>query len=87
MDRIKSALKGALTWLNTNPVGQFVRDLIEGGVAGATSAVLLLNLDVTTPHGITYAAGVGAIGGVVAIARRKLVDTVFPDIAPAKPTQ
>jgi len=83
---MKDALKNALEWLNENPVGMFVRDLVEGGVAGATSAVLLLNLDVTTPHGLAYAAGVGAIGGVIAIARRRLVSSLFPDIAPAKPT-
>lgn len=56
------------------PIGQFLRDLVEGGISMAVSAVLVLNLDITTPKGIIAAATAGFTGGVIAVARRKLVD-------------
>lgn len=56
------------------PAGQFVRDILEGAVSGAAASVLALNLDVTTPKGVALAAATGAIGAVIAVARRKLVD-------------
>lgn len=56
------------------PLGQFVRDIVEGGLSGAAGAVLALNLDVTTPRGILLAAATGFIGAAIAVARRKLVD-------------
>jgi hypothetical protein len=60
-------------WLNS-PVGQFVRDIVEGGVSGAAAAVLALQLDVATPRGVAVAAATGFIGAAIAVARRKLVD-------------
>lgn len=58
------------------PVGQFLRDVVEGGVSMAVAAVLALNLDVTTPKGLLAAALSGFVGGVIAVARRRLVDSV-----------
>lgn len=72
-------MKAFADWLNS-PVGQVVRDIVEGGIAGAVAAVLALNLDVTTPKGIVLAAVTGFIAAAIAVARRKLVD-----IAQTKP--
>jgi uncharacterized membrane protein YeaQ/YmgE (transglycosylase-associated protein family) len=64
-------------WLNS-PVGQVVRDIIEGGIAGAVAAVLALQLDVATPKGIAMALLAGFISAAIAVARRKLVAATLP---------
>ena len=72
-------------WLNS-PVGQVVRDTVEGGVAGAVAAVLALNLDIATPRGIAMAALAGFISAAIAVARRKLVARQLPPTsAPVPP--
>lgn len=58
-----------------SPVGQVLRDIVEGGVAGAVAAVLALNLDVSSPRGIALAVATGFISAAIAVARRKLVAT------------
>jgi F0F1-type ATP synthase assembly protein I len=75
-------LKELVAWLGT-PVGRFVRDLVEGAIAGAIAAVVALQLDVTTPKVILVAAITGAIAAVIAIARRAIVNSV----SPTPPTQ
>lgn len=60
------------------PIGKFATDLVTGGVSFAAVAVLALNLDMTTPLGVFAAAEAGFIGGVLAVARRKLVDIATP---------
>lgn len=77
-------MKGIADWLNS-PIGQVVRDIVEGGISGAVAAVLALNLDVTTPKGITVAAVTGFISAAIAVARRKLVD-IAQTPKPAPPT-
>ena len=47
-------------WLNS-PVGQVIRDIIEGGIAGAIAAVIALQLDVATPQAIAMALLTGFI--------------------------
>ena len=64
-------------WLNS-PIGQVVRDVIEGGIAGAVAAVVALQLDVATPRVIAMAALTGFIAAAIAVARRKLVSTNLP---------
>jgi uncharacterized membrane protein YeaQ/YmgE (transglycosylase-associated protein family) len=61
-------------WLNS-PIGQVIRDIIEGGIAGAVAAVVALQLDVATPQVILMAAITGFVGAAIAVARRKLVST------------
>ena len=70
-------------WTGT-PIGRFVRDLVEGAIAGAVAAVVALQLDVATPKVILAAAVTGAIAAVIAVARRAIVNTVSPT-APAQP--
>ena len=41
-------MKDLVAWLGT-PVGRFIRDLVEGAIAGAIAAVVALQLDVATP--------------------------------------
>ena len=55
-------------------MGRFLRDLAEGAIAGAIAAVVALQLDVTTPQAILFAALTGAIGAIIAVARRKLAE-------------
>jgi hypothetical protein len=64
-------------WLNS-PVGQVIRDVIEGGIAGAVAAVVALQLDVATPQVILMAVVTGFIAAAIAVARRKLVSTNLP---------
>lgn len=66
-----------LAWLNS-PIGQVVRDVIEGGIAGAVAAVVALQLDVATPQVIAMAVITGFIAAAIAVARRKLVGTNLP---------
>src|SRR3989475_2380640 len=73
-----------VAWLGT-PVGRFVRDLVEGAIAGAIAAVVALQLDVATPQVILVAALTGAIAAVIAVARRAIVNTVSPT-APTQPS-
>ena len=40
-------MKELVAWLGT-PVGRFVRDLVEGAIAGGIAAVVALQLDVAT---------------------------------------
>ena len=72
-----------LAWLNS-PIGQVVRDIIEGGIAGAVAAVVALQLDVATPQVILMAAVTGFIAAAIAVARRKLVgsDNAPPSTPP-----
>jgi hypothetical protein len=77
-------MKSFATWLNS-PLGQIVRDVVEGGLAGAFAAVLALNLDVTTPRAMAMAALTGFISAGIAIARRKLVGTQAPAPTPVPP--
>jgi len=70
-------MKGLVVWLGT-PVGRFVRDLVEGAIAGAVAAVVALQLDVATPKVILAAAVTGAVAAAIAVARRALVNAVSP---------
>jgi uncharacterized glyoxalase superfamily protein PhnB len=72
-----------VAWLGT-PVGRFIRDLVEGAIAGAIAAVVALQLDVASPKVILAAAVTGAIAAAIAVARRAIVNTVSPT-APAQP--
>lgn len=78
-------MKGLVTWLGT-PVGRFLRDLVEGAIAGAIAAVVALQLDVATPQVILIAAVTGAIAAAIAVARRAIVKTVSPT-TPTQPPQ
>ena len=71
-------------WLNS-PIGQVVRDVIEGGIAGAVAAVVALQLDVATPQVIAMAALTGFIAAAIAVARRKLLSTSLPPPSPTPP--
>ena len=64
-------------WLNS-PVGQVIRDIVEGGIAGAIAAVVALQLDVATPQVIIAAVVTGFISAAIAVARRKLVGANIP---------
>lgn len=55
-----------------------VRDVIEGGIAGAVAAVVALQLDVATPQVIAMAVITGFVSAAIAVARRKLVSTNLP---------
>ena len=77
-------MRELVAWLGT-PVGRFVRDLVEGAIAGAIAAVVALQLDVATPQVILVAALTGAIAAVIAVARRAIVNTVSPT-APTQPS-
>jgi hypothetical protein len=74
-----------LGWLNS-PIGQVVRDIIEGGIAGAVAAVVALQLDVATPQVILMAVVTGFIAAAIAVARRKLVGSDVPS-PPSTPRQ
>lgn len=76
-------MKELVAWLGT-PVGRFVRDLVEGAIAGAVAAVVALQLDVATPKVILITALTGAIAAVIAVARRAIVNAVSP-VAPGRP--
>ena len=76
-------MKELVGWTGT-PIGRFVRDLVEGAIAGAVAAVVALQLDVATPKVILAAALTGAIAAVIAVARRAIVETVSPT-TPAQP--
>jgi hypothetical protein len=76
-------MKGLVAWLGT-PVGRFLRDLVEGAIAGAIAAVVALQLDVATPKVILLAAVTGAIAAAIAVARRWIVSSVSPT-APTQP--
>ena len=78
----RRTMKG-LVHLARHPVGRFLRDLVEGAIAGAIAAVVALQLDVATPQVILIAAVTGAIAAAIAVARRAIVNTV----SPATPTQ
>jgi len=71
-------------WLNS-PVGQVIRDIIEGGIAGAVAAVIALQLDVATPQVIAVALLTGFISAAIAVARRKLLGSNPP--SPSEPPQ
>ena len=55
-----------------------IRDVVEGGIAGAVAAVVALQLDVATPQVIAMAVITGSIAAAIAVARRKLVSTNLP---------
>ena len=76
-------MRGFAKWLNS-PIGQVIRDIIEGGIAGALAAVLALQLDVATPRVIWAALLTGFISAAIAVARRKLVSANVPP-SPAPP--
>ncbi len=76
-------MKELVGWTGT-PIGRFVRDLVEGAIAGAIAAVVALQLDVATPKVILAAAITGAIAAVIAVARRAIVNAVSPT-APTQP--
>jgi hypothetical protein len=61
-------------WLSS-PIGQVVRDIVEGGIAGAVAAVVALQLDVATPQVILLAVVTGFVAAAIAVARRKLVSS------------
>jgi len=71
-------------WLNS-PIGQVVRDVIEGGIAGAVAAVVALQLDVATPRVIAMAAITGFVAAAIAVARRKLISMSSPPPTSAPP--
>lgn len=73
-----------LGWLSS-PIGQVVRDIIEGGIAGAVAAVVALQLDVATPQVIAMAVVTGFIAAAIAVARRKLVGSNVPPPPSAPP--
>ncbi len=70
-------MRGFALWLNS-PVRQVIRDIVEGGIAGALAAVLALQLDVATPQVIWAALLTGFISAAIAVARRKLVGANVP---------
>lgn len=70
-------MRGFAGWLNS-PVGQVIRDIVEGGIAGAIAAVVALQLDVATPQVIAVAVVTGFISAAIAAARRKLVGANVP---------
>ena len=70
-------MKQPVAFLGT-PVGRFVRDLVEGAIAGAIAAVVALQLDVATPQVILVAALTGAIAAIIAVARRAITNAVSP---------
>ena len=72
-------------WLGS-PIGQVVRDIIEGGIAGAIAAVVALQLDVATPQVILMAVVTGFIAAAIAVARRKLMGENVPP-PPSTPTR
>jgi uncharacterized membrane protein YccC len=74
-----------LAWLDS-PVGQVIRDIIEGGIAGAVAAVVALQLDVATPQVIAMAVITGFIAAAIAVARRRLVGSNVPP-PPSTPPQ
>jgi uncharacterized membrane protein YeaQ/YmgE (transglycosylase-associated protein family) len=76
-------MRGFAHWLNS-PVGQVIRDIVEGGIAGALAAVIALQLDVATPQVIWAALLTGFISAAIAVARRKLVGANVPP-SPAPP--
>lgn len=76
-------MKELVDFLGT-PVGRFLRDLVEGAIAGAIAAVVALQLVVATPKVILAAAVTGAIAAVIAVARRAIVERVSPT-APTQP--
>jgi len=76
-------MKDLVAWLGT-PVGRFVRDLVEGAIAGGIAAVVALQLDVATPQVILVAFLTGAIAAAIAVARRAILNTVSPT-APTQP--
>ena len=67
-------------------IGQFIRDVIEGGVAGAIAAVVALQFDVATPQVILMAVVTGFIAAAIAVARRKLLGNDVPP-PPSMPPQ
>lgn len=73
-------MNGLVGWLSTG-IGRFVRDVVEGAIAGAVAAVVALQLDVATPKVILAAAVTGAIAAAIAVARRAIVETVSPTTA------
>jgi len=77
-------VKELVAWFGT-PIGRFVRDLVEGAIAGAVAAVVALQLDVATPKVILVAFLTGAIAAAIAVARRAIVNTVSPT-APTQPS-
>ena len=62
-----------------------IRDIIEGGIAGAVAAVIALQLDVATPQVIALALLTGFISAAIAVARRKLLGSNPP--SPSEPPQ
>ena len=68
-------------------MGRFLRDLVEGAIAGAIAAVLALQLDITTPQAILFAAITGAVAAIIAVARRKLAERAGPTPAPGAGTR
>jgi uncharacterized membrane protein YeaQ/YmgE (transglycosylase-associated protein family) len=68
-------------FFNTS-IGQVIRDIIEGGIAGAVAAVVALQLDVATPQVILMAVVTGFIAAAIAVARRKLLGTNAPPPGP-----
>jgi uncharacterized membrane protein YeaQ/YmgE (transglycosylase-associated protein family) len=64
-------------FFNTS-IGQVLRDIIEGGIAGAVAAVVALQLDVATPQVILMAVVTGFVAAAIAVARRKLLGTNAP---------
>ena len=68
-------------------MGRFLRDVAEGAIAGAIAAVLALQLDITTPQAILFAALTGAIAAVIAVARRALAERAGTTPAPGAGTR
>ena len=66
----------------SSSIGQVVRDIIEGGIAGAVAAVVALQLDIATPQVILMAVVTGFIAAAIAVARRKLLGTNVPPPGP-----
>jgi hypothetical protein len=79
-------MRGFAAWLNS-PVGQVIRDIVEGGIAGAIAAVVALQLDVATPQVIVAALVTGFISAAIAVARRKLVGANLPEPQPPSSPQ
>lgn len=68
-----------------SPIGQVVRDIVEGGIAGAVAAVVALQLDIATPQVILMAVVTGFIAAAIAVARRKLLGSDIPRPPSAPP--
>jgi hypothetical protein len=63
----------------------FAKDLLEGGIAGATAVLLATNLDVTDYKVVLAAIAAGFVKGVISAAMRRLADRSAAAAVPYDP--